>query len=80
MRSKYQVVFWLLAFGASIGSMLGYGISFWMPSFVQRSFGLNLFDAAIFLAAIMLLGGITGMLVGGKLADRLGTDCVSGSL
>ena len=65
--------FWLLAFGASIGSMLGYGISFWMPSFVQRSFGLNLFDAAIFLATIMLLGGITGMLVGGKLADRLGT-------
>ena len=64
--------FWLLAFGAAVGSMLGYGISFWMPSFVQRSLGLDLFDAALFLAAIMLVGGTSGMLLGGRLGDRLG--------
>lgn len=64
--------FWFLSFGAAAGSAIGYGISFWMPSFVQRSLGLGLFDTALFLSAVLLLGGMTGMLAGGVLADRLG--------
>ena len=64
--------FWLLSFGAAAGSSIGYGISFWLPSFVQRSFGLGLFDTALFLSAIILIGGTAGMLAGGRLADRLG--------
>ncbi len=65
--------FWLLSFGAAAGSSIGYGISFWLPSFVQRSFGLGLFDTALFIAGILLIGGTTGILLGGRLADRLGT-------
>ena len=34
--------FWLLAFGAAASSMLGYGLAFWLPSLLQRSFGLDL--------------------------------------
>ncbi|MBV1917028.1 MAG: MFS transporter [Sphingomonadaceae bacterium] len=64
--------FWFLSFGAATGSALGYGIGFWMPSFVHRSFGLDLFDTALFLAAVMVLGGVTGILAGGFLGDRLG--------
>jgi MFS family permease len=30
--------FWLLAFGAASGSILGYGLIFWLPSFFARSF------------------------------------------
>ena len=30
--------FWLLSFGAASGSILGYGLIFWLPSFFARSF------------------------------------------
>lgn len=64
--------FWLLSFGAAAGSSIGYGISFWLPSFVQRSLGLGLFDTALFVSGTLLIGGVTGILAGGRLADRLG--------
>jgi len=64
--------FWLLAFGAAACSMLGYGIAFWLPSLLQRSFALSLIETAWFIGAILLLGGTTGMLLGGRIADRLG--------
>ena len=64
--------FWLLSLGAASGSTVGYGVSFWMPSFIHRSFGLDLFDTGLFLATILLTGGVAGMLIGGYLGDRLG--------
>ena len=64
--------FWLLSLGAASGSAIGYGISFWLPSLIHRSFGLELFDTAIFVAGTLLLGGVAGVLGGGWLADRLG--------
>lgn len=64
--------FWLLALGATSSSMLGYGLAFWMPSLLQRSFGLSLIETSQFLGGILLLGGVSGMLAGGALADRLG--------
>lgn len=64
--------FWLLSFGAAAGSSIGYGIGFWLPSFVQRSFALGLFDSALFIAGLLLIGGTAGILAGGRLADRLG--------
>jgi MFS transporter, Spinster family, sphingosine-1-phosphate transporter len=64
--------FWLLSFGAAAGSSIGYGISFWLPSFVQRSFGLGLFDTALFISGLLLIGGVAGVLGGGWLADRMG--------
>lgn len=64
--------FWLLAFGAACSSMLGYGIAFWLPSLLQRSFGFDLVEASQFFGALLLLGGVAGVLGGGLLADRLG--------
>lgn len=64
--------FWLLAFGAACSSMLGYGIAFWLPSLLQRSFGFSLIEASQFFGALLLLGGIAGVLGGGWLGDRLG--------
>jgi MFS family permease len=64
--------FWLLALGASASSMLGYGLAFWLPSLMQRSFGLNLIETAQFYGGILLLGGVAGVLLGGMLGDRLG--------
>lgn len=64
--------FWLLSFGASASSMLGYGLAFWLPSLLQRSFGLDLVQTSWFIGAVLLLGGTVGVLMGGALADRLG--------
>jgi len=64
--------FWLLALGAASSSMLGYGIGFWLPSLLQRSFGLSLVETSQFFGGVLLIGGVAGVLGGGWLGDRLG--------
>jgi MFS family permease len=64
--------FWLLAFGAGAASMCGYGIAFWLPSMIMRSFGLNIGQVGQFFGALLLTGGVAGILLGGWLGDRMG--------
>ncbi len=64
--------FWLLSFGASCSSIMGYGSFFWIPSFLQRSYGFSLQESAFFYSAILLLGGVVGVWLGGMLGDKLG--------
>jgi predicted MFS family arabinose efflux permease len=64
--------FWGLSFGASASSMMGYGLFFWLPSFFVRSYGLTLLEASLYYGAILLIGGIAGLWMGGALADRFG--------
>lgn len=64
--------FWLLAFGAAAGSMCGYGVAFWLPSMILRSFQLDLAQVGQFFGALALTGGVAGILFGGWLGDRLG--------
>ena len=66
--------FWLLAFGAASSSMIGYGFAFWFPLLLQRSFGLSLVGSAQFYGALLLVGGVAGVLGGGMLGDRLGAS------
>ena len=54
--------------------MLGYGIAFWLPSLLMRSFGFDLVQASQFFGALLLFGGIVGVMGGGLLADRLGSQ------
>ena len=64
--------FWGMSFGAAASSMMGYGLFFWLPSFFVRSYGLTLLEASLYFAAILLIGGIAGIWLGGVLADRFG--------
>ncbi len=64
--------FWVISLGASASSMMGYGLFFWLPSFLVRSFGLELLEASVFYAGILLIGGIAGTWAGGYMADRFG--------
>ncbi|MES2986864.1 MAG: MFS transporter [Pseudomonadota bacterium] len=64
--------FWLLSFGASASSMLGYGLAFWLPTLMKESFGLDPAETGNFYGAILLLGGVAGVLAGGFIGDRLG--------
>jgi MFS family permease len=66
--------FWLLSFGAASGSILGYGLIFWLPSFFGRSFGLDLAQVGWFYGSIVLVGGVAGTWLGGWLGDRTGPD------
>ncbi|MBT2186786.1 spinster family MFS transporter [Sphingobium nicotianae] len=65
--------FWLLSFGAATSSMLGYGLAFWLPSLLRRSFGLGLVETSHFIGAVLLSGGVAGISLGGWLGDRLGS-------
>jgi predicted MFS family arabinose efflux permease len=64
--------FWLLGFGAGTASLVSYGLAFWIPSFLARSYGLDLVDRSLILAAILLVGGGAGIWFGGVFGDRLG--------
>lgn len=64
--------FWLMGFAAGFSSMCGYGLAYWMPSVLIRSFGFELFDAALYMGSVLLVGGSAGVLLGGVLADKLG--------
>lgn len=64
--------FWLVAFAGACANSFGYGLIFWLPSFLVRTHGLNLMDVSIFFGTIILIGGTAGMLIGGWLGDKLG--------
>jgi MFS family permease len=64
--------FWLLSFGAASGSILGYGLIFWLPSFFTRSFHLELAQIGWYYGSIVLVGGVAGTWLGGWIGDRTG--------
>lgn len=64
--------FWLISFGAAASSVCGYGVAFWLPSFFERSLGMNLVDRSLFLGSMTLIGGVLGVWAGGVLGDRMG--------
>jgi MFS family permease len=64
--------FWLMAFAASMSSLCGYGLALWTPSVLMRSYHLDITETGNFFASLLLIGGCTGVFMGGWLADRLG--------
>jgi len=66
--------FWLLAFAASSSSLAGYGLAVWVPSVMMRSYGLDLIHTGWFVASLLLIGGTSGVLLGGYLGDRFGRE------
>lgn len=64
--------FWLMSIGSACASMVGYGVMYWMPTFLARSLNMDLVSRSQLFAAILFVGGIAGMAAGGILADRLG--------
>jgi predicted MFS family arabinose efflux permease len=63
--------FWLMSFAAGIGSLISYGLAFWIPSFMARSFHLELVDRSLIYGSIVLVGGVAGVWLGGVVGDRL---------
>jgi predicted MFS family arabinose efflux permease len=63
--------FWLISIGSGIGSLVAYGLAFWIPSFFARSFALGLTERSWLFGGIQLVGGLAGIWLGGVIADRL---------
>jgi hypothetical protein len=49
--------FWLLSLGAASGSILGYGLIFWLPSFFGLSFDMTAMDPVMNLLPAWFTGG-----------------------
>lgn len=64
--------FWMMSFAAGISSMCSYGMIFWVPSILMRSFGFDLRTTALYFGSLLLAGGSLGVLAGGWFADRAG--------
>jgi MFS family permease len=69
-REKAELLAALLR-GAS-GSICGYGLGFWLPSYFNTNLGLSLSSIGSYFGSIVLVGGIAGIFFGGWLADKLG--------
>ena len=61
-----------LSFATGLYTVLWLGVVQWLPSFFTRSFGLEIGAVGTWLAVILSVSQIIGMLLGGWLADRLG--------
>jgi predicted MFS family arabinose efflux permease len=64
--------FWLMAFASAASSTAGYGLAFWTPSILIQAHGFDLTVTSWFYGSLLLVGGTTGVFLGGVLADRLG--------
>jgi MFS family permease len=66
------LLYWLASFG---GLLLVYGVATWLPT-LMRSEGYELGSALTFVV-LFNLGGIVGMLIAGRAADRFGAPRIS---
>ena len=64
--------FWALSLGAGCGSLIGYGLMFWLPSLFARRYDLGVAETGEMMALLFLVSGILGISAGGWLADYLG--------
>ena len=64
--------FWGLSIAAASSSIAGYGLLFWMPSFLLRSYHFTLAQVSVCLGAIILVGGVAGVWLGAAIADHYG--------
>lgn len=63
--------FWLMSFAAGIGSLISYGLAFWIPSLLARSFHLELVERSWIFGGVQFVGGVLGVWLGGLVSDRL---------
>lgn len=57
--------------GMALIGVVMYGMMAWIPTFLARTYGMEVSDAGLWFGVIMALGGTIGLIVGGSLADRL---------
>ncbi len=72
-RLLKKPTFWLIALGSGATSFVGYGLGFWVPSYVLRSFDATPAEIGGPMALAILCSGIVGVYLGGLLGDYFGS-------
>jgi MFS family permease len=67
---KSKKSYWYAVFAATTISFLGYGHAYFLPSFLTRVHEMGLAERGAAMAAMTLIAGVVGTLIGGMLADR----------
>jgi MFS family permease len=57
--------------GFTLTSTLGYGMTAWGPSYMQRSIGISLLDISLWVAPLSAVAGGLSALLGGRIANGL---------
>lgn len=57
--------------GFALLSFSSYGSGAWIPTFLQRSYGMSQRDAGVYYGTIVVFAGTLGIVFGGRLADWL---------
>lgn len=70
--------FWWLSAAGALSNLPIYGLLFWLPSFFGRSYDMDLVEVSRFYGSIVLVGGVSGMWMGGWLGDRFGSRSKAG--
>ncbi|MEM6512014.1 MAG: MFS transporter [Pseudomonadota bacterium] len=60
-----------MSFAAGLMSFVGYAVAVFFPSFMDRSFGMSMLQAGVWLGIILGLSGGAGYFAGGYLSDRI---------
>jgi MFS family permease len=63
---------WTISLGTAFAAMFNYGLTFWMPSFISRSYEMPLVTVGGLLAPAYFFGGCGGVLISGWLGDLFG--------
>jgi MFS family permease len=61
-----------LSLASGLHALVAYGLNNYYAAFLMRSHGMTIKETSAALAAITLIGGITGTFLGGKLSDFFG--------
>ena len=64
---RSTIAFWVTSF---MGLLLVYGLNTWLPQ-IMKSAGYEL-GAALALLLVLNAGGVLGLLIAGRVADRIG--------
>lgn len=57
--------------GFALLSVFGYGTALWIPEFIRRSYGWEIYDAGYAYGFIIFIFGISGVFFGGWFCDRM---------
>lgn len=63
-----------LVMAVTLTSMVGYGLTAFVPSYLQRALGMRMLDVSLYLGPLGALSGAISAIVGGRIADRLGRE------
>lgn len=78
LRDDLKTIFGIRSMRYALAGVMGLmftmnAVGSWFVQFYERSYGLTHFEGTMALAAIILFGGVPGILLGGKIADHYAT-------